>query len=89
MEIFRRFCRFENPRSSQRTRRLSIDDGSAKVFDIFANFSGNTGAKKKFEVGDLVAAFVSGIKSSKSKLSSRIVGRLKFLGGGGERENHR
>ena len=63
------------------------DDGFANVFDIFAIFSGNAGAKKIFEDGDLVAAVVSSIKSSKSELSSRFLGHLKFLeactGGGG------
>ena len=55
------------------------DDGFANVFDVFAIFSGNAGAKKIFEDGDLVAAVVSSIKSSKSELSSRFFGRLKFL----------
>ena len=55
------------------------DDGFANVFDISAIFSGHAGAKKNFEGGDLVAAVVSSIKSSKSELSSRFLSHLKFL----------
>ena len=48
-------------------------------FNIFSIFSGNAGVKNFFEDGDLVAAVVSSIKSSKSELSSRFFGHLKFL----------
>ena len=55
------------------------DNGFANVFDVFAIFSGNAGAKKNLEGGDLVAAVVSSTKSSKSELSSRFLSHLKFL----------
>ena len=48
-------------------------------FRHFRKFFGQCWHKKIFKVGDLVAAVVSSIKSSKSELSSQFFGRLKFL----------
>ena len=66
-----------------RRRRRCSGDGFAELSRGFAKFLAENGPKHFFEMIVFIAAIDSVKFSSKSELSSRFFGRLKFLCGGG------